>query len=296
MNSRIGFNVLEFLDIDLNGAKFYLKNKNTPDFDSVAGAVNDTFYFTQYLTNPTYLLDRDSNGINHILIRVILANGQGTLYFKINLRERILANHFIGLADSLGLDIHNTMLVTNDSISSIPLPKGCDYEIKATNNANFLQGHLPKYDTETNDIRFILKPNVCREKIIITRICADCPPEFSEQFLINIKGADCDCASLPDSLENAEIKKSHIFDNPYSNECAFTFEAPPGYTIHGIVNLSDFTNITSSPNNLDSFSFQIDCMGGGGLPGAEQGGSYSKTLKILVKHKETKEICDTLTK
>ena len=90
-----------------------------------------------------------------------------------------------------------------------------------------------------------------------------------------------------------KLKKAHIFDNPYSNDCAFTFEAPPGYTIHRIVNLSDFRNITS--NNSETFGFQIDCMGGGGLPDYK-GGSYSKTLRILVKHKETGEICDTLTK
>jgi len=68
-----------------------------------------------------------------------------------------------------------------------------------------------------------------------------------------------------------------IFLNINSNECAFTFKAPPGFIIDTIVNLSEFTKITH--NNLDSFGFRIGCMGGGLLPDYN-GSSYSKTLKI----------------
>ena len=194
---NIGFNVLEFLDIDLNGAKFYLKNKNTPDFDSVAGAVNNKFNFTQYLTDTNYLLDRNSNGINYILIKVELKDGR-VLNFKINFRELVLVNHFIGLSDSLSMEImpggfNGSMLVTNNILNSIPVPEDCAYEIAGYRYDNFIDDNYPKYFEETNDIRFILKPNVCREQIIITRVCdANCPPPVHyEQFSIDIKGKEC---------------------------------------------------------------------------------------------------------
>ena len=290
---HIGFNILEFLDIDLNGAKFYLKNKNTLDFDSVAGAVNNKFNFTQYLTDTNYLLGRDSNGINYILIKVELANGK-ILHFKINFRELVLVNHFIGLSDSLSMEImpggfNGSMLVTNDILNSIPVPEDCAYEITGYRYDNFIANNYPKYFKETNEIRFILKPNVCREQIIITRNCDDdCPPPVhSEQFSIDIKGADCDCASLPDSLENAEIKQLP------TEGCDFTFDAPENYIIHRIVNVEDFVDYDSSAYR---FGFKIGCVRDGLLIAHGTGSSYSKTLKVLVKHKETGEICDTLTK
>ena len=264
----IGDNILDFLDIDIRGAKFFVKNKNIDTnngwerqehqdsinkhiggTNEIIRVVNTKFNFTQYLTDTNYLLGRGSNENNYILLKVVLANGQGTLHFKINFWERVLAKHFIGLSDSLSMEImsnnshitNGKMIVTNDSTYSISLPKktDCSFRIKYNEADSSKFSVIPTIDSVTSQLVFAIKTDVCRTTLTLLWDCDDdCPPEH---LTLQLKGADCDCASLPDSLENAEIKRAHIFEH-YSNEYDFTFKAPPGFTIDTIVNLTILHN------------------------------------------------------
>jgi hypothetical protein len=286
----------DFLDIDIDSAKFFVKNKNTnigwgdpkdnPDLmlDVITNewVPNTKFDFTQYLTNPNYLFDSVGTD-GYILIKVELKDGQ-VLNFKINFRAVVLANHFIGLADSLRMEMPSgTMLTTNDSLYSIPLPEGCEYTFTVNNKNNFSE--QPEYDTVTNILKFKLKSNICREEIVIKRICDDCPPDLSEQFTINIKGADCSCDSLMAKLDLNELRK------PKSEGCDFTFVIPDNYKFEKVVNDSDFINYDTSITD-SSFGFKIVCTPNDGLAyDGSRDNVYSKTLKVLVKHKETGDTC-----